>query len=95
MVRVHVLEAQELKAMDTAMMGLVKGKSDPYAVLMVGNRRFQTKTIKETLNPRWNEVYEVTDNALLCTYNNYKISIQANIQSAFCIIVLIFQITLY
>ncbi|KAG7331497.1 hypothetical protein KOW79_005466 [Hemibagrus wyckioides] len=57
-VRVHVLEAQDLKAMDTVMMGLVKGKSDPYVVLTVGNQRFQTKTIKETLNPRWNEVYE-------------------------------------
>ncbi|XP_060785162.1 extended synaptotagmin-3 [Neoarius graeffei] len=57
-VRVHVLEAQELKAMDMAVMGLVKGKSDPYAVLMVGNQRFQTKTIQKTLNPKWNEVYE-------------------------------------
>uniref|UniRef100_A0A3B1IRP5 Extended synaptotagmin-like protein 3 n=1 Tax=Astyanax mexicanus TaxID=7994 RepID=A0A3B1IRP5_ASTMX len=57
-VRVHVVEAQDLVAMDTVMMGLVKGKSDPYAVLRVGNKRVQTKTIKETLNPRWNEVYE-------------------------------------
>ncbi|XP_062862422.1 extended synaptotagmin-3 [Trichomycterus rosablanca] len=57
-VRVHVLEAQELVAMDTVMLGLVKGKSDPYAVLRVGNQRFRTKTVKETLNPRWNEVYE-------------------------------------
>lgn len=63
MVRVHVLEAQELKAMDMAMMGLVKGKSDPYAVLKVGNQHFQTKTIQKTLNPRWNEVYEVMANA--------------------------------
>ncbi|KAI5107508.1 extended synaptotagmin-3 [Silurus meridionalis] len=57
-VRVHVLEAEDLKAMDTKMMGLVKGKSDPYAVLTVGNQRFKTKTIKETLNPKWEEVYE-------------------------------------
>ncbi|TSM60566.1 Extended synaptotagmin-3 [Bagarius yarrelli] len=57
-VRVHVLEAQDLKAMDTAMMGLVKGKSDPYVVLIVGNQRMKTKTQKETLNPKWNEVYE-------------------------------------
>lgn len=59
-----MLEGQDLKAMDTVMMGLVKGKSDPYAVLTVGNQRFKTKTIKETLNPRWNEVYEVPANAL-------------------------------
>uniref|UniRef100_A0A8C1XEJ5 Extended synaptotagmin-like protein 3 n=1 Tax=Cyprinus carpio TaxID=7962 RepID=A0A8C1XEJ5_CYPCA len=57
-VRVHVLEAQDLVAKDTYMMGLVKGKSDPYTVLRVGNKQFKTKTIKETLNPRWNEVYE-------------------------------------
>ncbi|XP_026127710.1 extended synaptotagmin-3-like [Carassius auratus] len=57
-VRVHVLEARDLVAKDTHMMGLVKGKSDPYTVLRVGNKQFKTKTIKETLNPRWNEVYE-------------------------------------
>uniref|UniRef100_A0A673KIG5 Extended synaptotagmin-3-like n=1 Tax=Sinocyclocheilus rhinocerous TaxID=307959 RepID=A0A673KIG5_9TELE len=57
-VRVHVLEARDLVAKDTYMMGLVKGKSDPYTVLRVGNKQFKTKTIKETLNPRWNEVYE-------------------------------------
>ncbi|RXN29250.1 extended synaptotagmin-3-like protein [Labeo rohita] len=32
-VRVHVLEARDLVAKDTYMMGLVKGKSDPYTVL--------------------------------------------------------------
>ncbi|KAK2850419.1 hypothetical protein Q7C36_009202 [Tachysurus vachellii] len=57
-VRVHVLEGKDLKAMDTVMMGLAKGKSDPYVVLTVGNQRFKTKTIKETLNPKWDEVYE-------------------------------------
>ncbi|XP_041806701.1 extended synaptotagmin-3 isoform X2 [Chelmon rostratus] len=57
-VRVHLLEARDLVAKDTYMMGLVKGKSDPYATLRVGNRHFKSKTIKENLNPRWNEVYE-------------------------------------
>uniref|UniRef100_A0A8D0ACC8 Extended synaptotagmin-like protein 3 n=1 Tax=Sander lucioperca TaxID=283035 RepID=A0A8D0ACC8_SANLU len=57
-VRVHLLEARDLVAMDTYMMGLVKGKSDPYATLRVGNRNFKSKTIKETLNPVWNEVFE-------------------------------------
>lgn len=41
------------------MMGLAKGKSDPYTVLRVGNKQFKTKTIKANLNPCWNEVYEV------------------------------------
>ncbi|XP_044073697.1 extended synaptotagmin-3 isoform X2 [Siniperca chuatsi] len=57
-VRVHVLEARDLMAMDTYMLGLVKGKSDPYATIRVGNRHFKTKTIKENLNPVWKEVYE-------------------------------------
>lgn len=65
--RVHVVEAKELVAMDTVMMGLVKGKSDPYAILRVGNQRFRTKTIKESLNPRWNEVFEVTTFLCVCT----------------------------
>uniref|UniRef100_A0A3B5M7U9 Uncharacterized protein n=1 Tax=Xiphophorus couchianus TaxID=32473 RepID=A0A3B5M7U9_9TELE len=57
-VRVHVLEARDLVAKDTYMMGMVKGKSDPYVTLRVGNRLFKTKTIKENLHPKWNEVYE-------------------------------------
>ncbi|XP_073701782.1 extended synaptotagmin-3 [Garra rufa] len=57
-VRVHVLEAKNLVAKDAYMMGLVKGRSDPYTVLRVGNKQFKTKTIKQTLDPRWNEVYE-------------------------------------
>lgn len=55
----HLLEARDLVAKDTYMMGLVKGKSDPYAVVRVGNRSFKSKTIKENLHPRWTEVYEV------------------------------------
>lgn len=58
-VRVHVLEARDLVAKDTYMRGMVKGKSDPYVTLRVGNRLFKTKTIKENLHPKWNEVYEV------------------------------------
>lgn len=57
-VRVHLLEARDLLAKDTYMMGLVKGKSDPYATLRVGNRQVKSKTIKENLYPKWNEVYE-------------------------------------
>ncbi|XP_076023946.1 extended synaptotagmin-3 [Genypterus blacodes] len=57
-VRVNLVEARDLMAKDTYMMGMVKGKSDPYAVLRVGNRHFKSKTVKENLHPRWNEVYE-------------------------------------
>ena len=58
-VRVHLVEARDLVAKDTYMMGMVKGKSDPYATLRVGNRQFKSKTVKENLYPTWNEVFEV------------------------------------
>ncbi|XP_067459195.1 extended synaptotagmin-3 [Thunnus thynnus] len=57
-VRVHLVEARDLVAKDTYMMGMVKGKSDPYATLRVGNRQFKSKTVKENLYPTWNEVFE-------------------------------------
>ncbi|XP_061923592.1 extended synaptotagmin-3 [Entelurus aequoreus] len=57
-VRVHLLEARNLVAKDTYMFGMVKGKSDPYANLRVGDRSVKSKTVKENLNPTWNEVYE-------------------------------------
>lgn len=58
-VRVHLLEARDLVAKDTYMLGMVKGKSDPYAKLRVGNTHFKSKTVKENLHPKWNEEYEV------------------------------------
>ncbi|XP_077435251.1 extended synaptotagmin-3 [Vanacampus margaritifer] len=57
-VRVHLLEARDLVAKDTYMLGMVKGKSDPYATLCVGDRKVKSKTIKENLHPRWAEVHE-------------------------------------
>uniref|UniRef100_A0A7N6A5W8 C2 domain-containing protein n=1 Tax=Anabas testudineus TaxID=64144 RepID=A0A7N6A5W8_ANATE len=56
--RIHFLEAQDLEGKDTFLGGLIKGKSDPYGILQISNQMFQSKTIKETLNPKWNEVYE-------------------------------------
>lgn len=40
-------------------MGMVQGKSDPYAVIRVGTQTFRSKTIKANLNPEWYEMYEV------------------------------------
>ncbi len=37
----------------------MKGKSDPYAKISVGESAFKSKVIKENLNPVWNEMYEV------------------------------------
>uniref|UniRef100_A0A671NNA2 Extended synaptotagmin-2-like n=1 Tax=Sinocyclocheilus anshuiensis TaxID=1608454 RepID=A0A671NNA2_9TELE len=56
--RIHFLEAQNLEVKDTYLGGLIKGKSDPYGMLLVSNQLFRSKTIKECLHPKWNEVYE-------------------------------------
>uniref|UniRef100_A0A670J4Z7 Extended synaptotagmin 2 n=1 Tax=Podarcis muralis TaxID=64176 RepID=A0A670J4Z7_PODMU len=56
--RIHFIEAQDLEGKDTYLKGIVKGKSDPYGIIRVGNQIFQSKVIKENLNPKWNEVYE-------------------------------------
>lgn len=57
--RIHVLEAQDLIAKDRFLGGLVKGKSDPYVKLKVAGRSFRSHVVREDLNPRWNEVFEV------------------------------------
>ncbi|XP_034031456.1 extended synaptotagmin-2-A [Thalassophryne amazonica] len=56
--RIHFLEALDLEGKDKFLGGLIKGKSDPYGVLQIGNQLFQSKTVKENLQPKWNEVYE-------------------------------------
>ncbi|XP_067220013.1 extended synaptotagmin-2-A isoform X2 [Chanodichthys erythropterus] len=56
--RIHFLEAQDLVGKDTFLGGMIKGKSDPYGVIQLGNQLFRSKVIKESLNPKWNEVYE-------------------------------------
>ncbi|NIG58556.1 extended synaptotagmin-1 [Pontoporia blainvillei] len=57
--RIHVLEAQDLIAKDRFLGGLVKGKSDPYVKLKLGGRSFRSRVVREDLNPRWNEVFEM------------------------------------
>ncbi|XP_075687133.1 extended synaptotagmin-3 [Rhinoderma darwinii] len=56
--RVYLLEAEHLIPKDNYLKGIIKGKSDPYAVMRVGNQNFKSRTIKENLDPRWNEMYE-------------------------------------
>lgn len=53
------MEAQNLIAKDNMMGGMLKGKSDPYAKIHVGEFEFKSHVIKENLNPVWNEMYEV------------------------------------
>uniref|UniRef100_A0A8C0LJN5 Extended synaptotagmin-1 n=1 Tax=Canis lupus dingo TaxID=286419 RepID=A0A8C0LJN5_CANLU len=57
--RIHVLEAQDLIAKDRFLGGLVKGKSDPYVKLKLAGQSFRSRVVREDLNPRWNEVFEV------------------------------------
>lgn len=57
--RIHLVEAQNLIAKDNFMGGMVKGKSDPYVKIRVAGITYKSHTIKENLNPYWNELYEV------------------------------------
>lgn len=57
--RIHLVEAQNLIAKDNFMGGMVKGKSDPYVKIRVAGITYRSHTIKENLNPVWNELYEV------------------------------------
>lgn len=69
--RIHFLEAQELLGKDKFLGGLIKGKSDPYGVIKVGTSLFKSKVIHETVNPKWNEVYEVGEGLVLLDYCHY------------------------
>lgn len=59
MIRIHLLEAENLIAKDNFMGGMIKGKSDPYVKVRLGGQKFRSRVIKEDLNPRWSEIYEV------------------------------------
>ncbi|XP_037346084.2 extended synaptotagmin-1 [Pungitius pungitius] len=59
LLRIHLLEAQNLVAKDNLMGGMVKGKSDPYVKINVGGVTFKSHVIKENLNPTWKEMYEL------------------------------------
>uniref|UniRef100_A0A669CMM4 Extended synaptotagmin-like protein 1b n=1 Tax=Oreochromis niloticus TaxID=8128 RepID=A0A669CMM4_ORENI len=79
LLRIHLL-AQNLVAKDNLMGGMVKGKSDPYVKINVGEVTFKSHVIKENLNPTWNEMYEVSClwllfiiRALICL--KYKLSL--------------------
>uniref|UniRef100_A0A8C2X5Y5 Extended synaptotagmin 1 n=1 Tax=Cyclopterus lumpus TaxID=8103 RepID=A0A8C2X5Y5_CYCLU len=59
LLRIHLLEAQNLVAKDNLMGGMVKGKSDPYVKINIGGVTFKSLVIKENLNPTWKEMYEL------------------------------------
>uniref|UniRef100_A0A4W6C9U4 Extended synaptotagmin 2 n=1 Tax=Lates calcarifer TaxID=8187 RepID=A0A4W6C9U4_LATCA len=70
--RIHFIEAQDLLGKDKFLGGLIKGKSDPYGVIAVGNQLFQSKVIHETVHPKWNEVYE----ALVYDHSGQNLSVE-------------------
>ncbi|MEE6471472.1 hypothetical protein FKM82_009281 [Ascaphus truei] len=61
-VRIHLLEARDLSAMDIQLKGLMSGKSDPYAIVRVGTQVFTSRVVNKNLNPVWREMYEVIVN---------------------------------
>lgn len=58
-VRIHLLEAQKLAAMDSYVKGVMAGLSDPYAILRVGPQTFTSQHVDNTDSPKWGEMYEV------------------------------------
>uniref|UniRef100_A0A8D3EAI6 Extended synaptotagmin-1-like n=1 Tax=Scophthalmus maximus TaxID=52904 RepID=A0A8D3EAI6_SCOMX len=58
-VRIHLLEAQNLAAKDNYVKGVMAGLSDPYAILRVGPQSFTSQHIDNTDSPKWGEMYEV------------------------------------
>ncbi|XP_031833796.1 extended synaptotagmin-like protein 2 isoform X2 [Nomia melanderi] len=66
--RIHVVEAKHLMKKDIGVLG--KGKSDPYAIINVGAQEFRTKTIDNTVNPKWDFWCEfIVDKSLGAYYN--------------------------
>ncbi|KAM5180378.1 extended synaptotagmin-1 [Mantella aurantiaca] len=57
--RVHLLEAENLIAKDNFMGGMIKGKSDPYVVIRAGGKKVNSRVVKENLNPRWDQAFEI------------------------------------
>uniref|UniRef100_A0A8V5GSF3 Uncharacterized protein n=1 Tax=Melopsittacus undulatus TaxID=13146 RepID=A0A8V5GSF3_MELUD len=57
--RVHLLEAEALVAKDRFLRGALRGRSDPYVRVRAAGARFRSRVMREELNPRWNEAYEV------------------------------------
>uniref|UniRef100_A0A8C9TM65 Extended synaptotagmin 1 n=1 Tax=Scleropages formosus TaxID=113540 RepID=A0A8C9TM65_SCLFO len=68
LLRIYLVEAQNLVAKDNLAGGMVKGKSDPYVKIQIGSVKLQSHVIKENLNPTWNELFEVTN--ILLEYSN-------------------------
>lgn len=82
MLRIHLLEAENLIPKDNFIGSMVKGKSDPYVKMTILDKTFKSNVIKENLNPTWHELYEV--NKLFSWFQiliiNKRKSIRTNIE---------------
>uniref|UniRef100_A0A4W5KFP1 Extended synaptotagmin-like protein 1b n=1 Tax=Hucho hucho TaxID=62062 RepID=A0A4W5KFP1_9TELE len=58
-VRIHLLEADDLPAKDNYIKGVIAGLSDPYALCRVGPQIFTSHVVDNTVCPKWGEMYEV------------------------------------
>lgn len=56
-VRVHVVKGIQLMKKDVGVLG--KGKSDPYIIVTMGAQEFRSKTIDNTVEPKWDFWCEV------------------------------------
>lgn len=98
--RIHFIEAQDLLGKDKFLGGLIKGKSDPYGVIKVGTQLFQSKVIQETVNPRWNEVYEVGGRKnlrfyILQFYFNFGLMLESDTESMYMDLIKIIILSKY
>uniref|UniRef100_A0A8C9VTF2 Extended synaptotagmin 1 n=1 Tax=Scleropages formosus TaxID=113540 RepID=A0A8C9VTF2_SCLFO len=58
-VRIHLLEAENLAAKDNYVKGMISGMSDPYTIIRVGPQTFKSHHVDNSLSPKWGEMYEV------------------------------------
>uniref|UniRef100_A0A914QVK6 C2 domain-containing protein n=1 Tax=Panagrolaimus davidi TaxID=227884 RepID=A0A914QVK6_9BILA len=63
MIRIKIIEAKNLPSKDAL---IRKNKSDPFCAVQVGAQMFKTKTIKNTLNPKFSECFEAIVNDGSC-----------------------------
>ena len=50
---ITIVRAENLTAADLG------GKSDPFAVVQLGNERLRTHTVYKTLHPEWNKTFDL------------------------------------
>ena len=51
------------------------GNSDPFAIVSIGNHSVQSKVIKNTANPNWNEILSISKVDLYGTLEEIRVNI--------------------